>query len=748
ENVAFYRLSLSPNETSIPGIGLFDVNRPIADQTCWASLLVNTTTALVFTRPLQVWTIFFTNLEEGDWVDLVVPVKPGGQVEVLHGFSGGIDMPRIFYNNGITPANETLTPNANGVVHTRVTATYPLKTGECWLPGVCGGGFPECGFTGVPYTDVAAGTAALLEEACQIGTQYAAEGQDYVPPGAQPDQPFFVGVSIQGDLDETFDWSRLTQETVSFQPELAAKGFIFTPDDPSCVRPPETPADIPSPSVSLCPTDWANYGAVTKGAPQWDEMTKFYCNRWDWNTTSGQVMSCPVQPPSIPNDACGPGSGLTPLEPLPTPQFTRYQQPGVCPLPNGDPILDPDNLLLPLSSSWEQQTPWDAARPVYVDSHPWTGGWSMLPSRGYGCNIGGYCPYACRAPYYETQWDNAWAGSAYWSLSTGDPIPSFMGFGRRYIQPNGPCMGGQQGIYCKQTGQLALTAPSSQAPQNFSEMCVRGPDVVFVENRTPWNISSCRKVLPEDYMGIPTLYSPSSNSSFPTVKQGPPSTANPRVQVPMYYTDGAGVYGVSPGFKQYFTIPERDSSAPPCLNPWCQLVRYRPSTGNNNSAVVGQDYTPYEVDVSNTDLTGTFSVTLRVTSVASATGFPIAGKQSASYDTALGNPGYGIRLWSPRGEIACEGYWEGGAATKTDCSTYCMGEDCANAPCDPHQADPAAADACYNYPPLGPAGPGPYVKPVLKAYDVVQPYTVPTCSVIFPGNPGTGKVRIELFVVP
>lgn len=344
-------------------------------------------------------------------------------------------------------------------------------------------------------------------------------------------------------------------------------------------------------------------------------------------------------------------------------------------------------------------------------------------------------------------------------------------------------MGGQQGIYCKQTGQLALTAPSSQAPQNFSEMCVRGPDVVFVENRTPWNISSCRKVnsrgahyflsklintclqqtrfltampacsfhaqvLPEDYMGIPTLYSPSSNSSFPTVKQGPPSTANPRVQVPMYYTDGAGVYGVSPGFKQYFTIPERDSSAPPCLNPWCQLVRYRPSTGNNNSAVVGQDYTPYEVDVSNTDLTGTFSVTLRVTSVASATGFPIAGKQSASYDTALGNPGYGIRLWSPRGEIACEGYWEGGAATKTDCSTYCMGEDCANAPCDPHQADPAAADACYNYPPLGPAGPGPYVKPVLKAYDVVQPYTVPTCSVIFPGNPGTGKIRIELFVVP
>lgn len=144
-------------------------------------------------------------------------------------------------------------------------------------------------------------------------------------------------------------------------------------------------------------------------------------------------MSCPVQPPSIPNDACGPGSGLTPLEPLPTPQFTRYQQPGVCPLPNGDPILDPDNLLLPLSSSWEQQTPWDAVRPVYVDSHPWTGGWSMLPSRGYGCNIGGYCPYACRAPYYETQWDNAWAGSAYWSLSTGDPIPSFMGFGRRCV---------------------------------------------------------------------------------------------------------------------------------------------------------------------------------------------------------------------------------------------------------------------------------------------------------------------------
>jgi hypothetical protein len=144
-------------------------------------------------------------------------------------------------------------------------------------------------------------------------------------------------------------------------------------------------------------------------------------------------MSCPVQSSPIPNDACGPGSSLTPLEPLPTPQSTRYQQPGACPLPTGDPILDPDNLLLPLSLSWVQQTPWDPARPVYVDSHPWTGGWSMLPSRGYGCNIGGYCPYACRAPYYETQWDNAWAGSAYWSLSTGDPTPSFIGFGRRYV---------------------------------------------------------------------------------------------------------------------------------------------------------------------------------------------------------------------------------------------------------------------------------------------------------------------------
>ena len=65
----------------LPGLGLFDVNRPVSNQMGWASLLVNTSNALVFTSPLKVWNLFMTNMEKNDWVEIVVPVKPGGKVK-------------------------------------------------------------------------------------------------------------------------------------------------------------------------------------------------------------------------------------------------------------------------------------------------------------------------------------------------------------------------------------------------------------------------------------------------------------------------------------------------------------------------------------------------------------------------------------------------------------------------------------------------------------------------------------------
>lgn len=159
-------------------------------------------------------------------------------------------------------------------------------------------------------------TQAWLQDACVLGKQYAFESSAYVPniPGGQYD-PYFVAISIQGDLDETFSWNKLTSEVGPFDSTVQSNDFVFVPGtypmyidtssskhsltllcpfsfpfkmsgDAECLRSATTPEDKPNSALSLCPSDWKNYGAVTYGSSQWNEMMKFDCNRWDWNTTT------------------------------------------------------------------------------------------------------------------------------------------------------------------------------------------------------------------------------------------------------------------------------------------------------------------------------------------------------------------------------------------------------------------------------------------------------------------------------
>jgi hypothetical protein len=80
----------------------------------------------------------------------------------------------------------------------------------------------------------------------------------------------------------------------------------------------------------------------------------------------------------------------------------------------GDPVVDPEGLLLRLETTWVQLTPW-LAKGNITFSHPWTDGWAMLPDDndglGYGCLPGGYCPYVCKPPYVE--------GGEFWSPPPG-----------------------------------------------------------------------------------------------------------------------------------------------------------------------------------------------------------------------------------------------------------------------------------------------------------------------------------------
>jgi hypothetical protein len=38
---------------------------------------------------------------------------------------------------------------------------------------------------------------------------------------------------------------------------------------------------------------------------------------------------------------------------------------------------------------------------------PYVSGWALDARSAFGCMAGSWCPYACKSPYFETQYDNA-----------------------------------------------------------------------------------------------------------------------------------------------------------------------------------------------------------------------------------------------------------------------------------------------------------------------------------------------------
>jgi len=80
-------------------------------------------------------------------------------------------------------------------------------------------------------------------------------------------------------MDETFTAGNLRQFTEPFPDSSKTNDFVFTGASAECVYSATTP---PDPTNSgICPTDWDAYAPYQCCSSNWNQMTKFYCNRWD-----------------------------------------------------------------------------------------------------------------------------------------------------------------------------------------------------------------------------------------------------------------------------------------------------------------------------------------------------------------------------------------------------------------------------------------------------------------------------------
>jgi hypothetical protein len=156
---------------------------------------------------------------------------------------------------------------------------------------------------------------------------------------------------------------------------------------------------------------------------------------------------------------------------------------------------------------------------------------------------GSWCPYACKSPFIEAQYDNEIGQPWAWSISCAGRN-QMIGAGRRIQMcpganvPEPPiCAGGQQGIspypflvclsfasdscvtglYCNAQHQAVILAPSSLPPLAYQTNCIPTVNAVEIVNDTPWTITACRTVFPgSEVPQIPTEFPPGSTIQLPT----------------------------------------------------------------------------------------------------------------------------------------------------------------------------------------------------------------------------------------
>lgn len=340
--------------------------------------------------------------------------------------------------------------------------------------------------------------------------------------------------------------------------------------------------------------------------------------------------------------------------------------------------------MLKLDDTWTQTLPNNIE---HKTNNIETGGWAINPNFHFKCQNNGYCPYACEPGYIEVQYDNS-IGQPWWWEAPVNVTPigptgpcdfrstlEYIGAGRRSVPVNTndyECAGGRQGAHCS-NGSILLDSPSNQVvPEYNQKYCVLTPQTIKIKNNTPYKIVLCRTVFPgsEDPQ-IPTTFEPYSSHYITTVPSCNvsewaskyPSCSGATGSVPMWWTAGENsVSGI-----EYF-VSRADEQA---LTLVCQWNSIRPSRylSSDSKTIGGVDYYPYIIEISSPT-----NVSINTNNDYTA------GDTYTTYDRSLGNPGFGMRLYTPDYLMVGSVEYRGplGGCPKADpygiiCSTGCTG---------------------------------------------------------------------------
>jgi hypothetical protein len=291
--------------------------------------------------------------------------------------------------------------------------------------------------------------------------------------------------------------------------------------------------------------------------------------------------------------------------------------------------------ILELDNTWSQTLP---SGEVVTSKGAGTGGWSIDPNVQNQCLNGGYCPYACETGYIETQYDNSATFPYIWEVKDQNNNVKYVGGGNQYMNIEGKLIraGGKQGLYCN-NGKLIY---NNQVNEYKDIACIETPRVLNIKNNSNNTITFCRTTNTFGIPQIPSVISPGESiflTSIPNCKDGKWSnrnTPNTCKNVnhlkcganPIWWN--GDVDKKKPVNLTYFLSRADETN----LTPICQANPIRASTGKESMR--GIDYFPYIITIDS-------NYKVKVNSNNDA----LVGS-CAGYDTYLGNPKYGLRLYN------------------------------------------------------------------------------------------------------
>jgi hypothetical protein len=324
--------------------------------------------------------------------------------------------------------------------------------------------------------------------------------------------------------------------------------------------------------------------------------------------------------------------------------------------------------ILKLTDVWTQELP---TGEILETGNGVSGGFAIPVTSSKGCVDKAVCPYACESGFIETQYDNMSNGDFIWENNG-----KFVGGGKRSVMINGKqtSAGGVQGVVCDK-GKLKLEAHSNtDVPEYSNRLCVETPKVLKIINNSSYSVTFCRTTV-LNIPQIPTLILAGEEKYLTSIPQCSDykfaTTQVPNTCKNQLHTKAKNSKKVWWKGKQQFCEKPIDNfltyyisrGDETVLKPISQLNSVRPST--NVPSNKGLDYFPYVLTIDENNVVKVNSNNDLLVGMCSG------------YDTSLGNPKIGLRVYGSNKMVvgSCEYV---GPATTTSRSVLCNQNGCSN----------------------------------------------------------------------